>query len=95
MSKNLKRNTQKRIKEAKSCLKVPSRNIKRLKHARQNIFKSLTNSINQNCPEFVVLNKKETFEKLDRKMIDKIKYFEKQGFNTIFYVLVFCTLYSM
>ena len=63
MSKNLKRNTQKRIKEAKSCLKVPSRNIKRLKHARQNIFKSQTNSVNQSCSQFVMLNKKETFEK--------------------------------
>ena len=69
--------------------------MKKLINARQNIFKSLTNSINQNCPEFVVLNKKETFKKLDRKMIDKIKYFEKQGFNTSFYVLVFCTLYSI
>ena len=45
-------------------MKVPSRKMTRLKHARQLIFKSLTNSVNQNCNEFKILNKKETFEKL-------------------------------
>ena len=49
-------------------------------HARQNIFKSLTNSVNQNCPEFIILNKQETFQKLDRNELNKIKNFWKQGF---------------
>ena len=80
MQKSLKRNQQEQSKEAKSCMKVPSRKIRRLEHAKQNIFKSLTNTVNQNCPEFVILNKQETFQKLDRNVIDKIKDFRKQGF---------------
>ena len=76
MSKNCKRNTQTRDKDAKSCVKVPSRKRIRLKNARQNIFKSLTNSVNQNLPEFVLLNKKETFEKLSQKTLGKIKNFK-------------------
>ena len=80
MPKSLKRNQQERSKEAKSCMEVPSRKIRRLEHAKQNIFKSLTNTVNQNCPEFVILNKQETFQKLDRNVIDKIKDFRKQGF---------------
>ena len=79
MPKSLKRNQQVRSKEAKSCMKVPKK-IKRLEHARQNIFKSLTNIVNNNCSEFVMLNKRETFEKLDRNVIDKVKDFRKQGF---------------
>ena len=83
MPKSLKRNQQERSKEAKSCMEVPSRKIRRLEHAKQNIFKSLTNTVNQNCPEFVKLNKKATFEKLDRKMLGKIEGSENEGFNFI------------
>ena len=91
MPKNRKRNTQKRAKEAKSFMEVPSRKITRLEHARQNISKLLTNTFKQNCPEFVMLNKKETVEKLSRKMLIKIKDFRKQGFY--FYFLLIYLLY--
>ena len=80
MPKNLKRNKQERAKEAKSCMKVPSRKMTRLEHARQKIFKSLTNSVKQNCSEFVFLNKQETYKKLDRNELNKIRDFWKQGF---------------
>ena len=80
MPKNLKRNKQKRDKDAKSCMQVPSRKMTRLEHARQKIFKSLTNSVKQNCSEFVFLNKQETYKKLDRNELDKIRDFWKQGF---------------
>ena len=66
MSKNFKRNTQKQAKEAKSCIKVSSRNITRPKHAKQNVLKSLTNAVNQNCSQFVMLNKTETFKNLHK-----------------------------
>ena len=72
MPKNLKRNTQKLTKEAKSCMKKPSRMITRLEHSRQNVFKLLTNPVNQSCHEFVMVNKKATFEKLDIKVFDKV-----------------------
>ena len=52
----------------------------RLEHARQKAFKSLTNSVNNNCSEFVILNKQETYKKLNRNELDKIKDFWKQGF---------------
>ena len=80
MSKNLKRLTQNEAKDEKSCLEEPSRKTTRLEHITKNIFKSLTNPVNQNSPEFVMLNKKATFEKLNGKVFDKVKDFEKQGF---------------
>ena len=84
MSKNFKRNTQKIPEEAKSCLEEPSRKTKSLEYARQKIFKLLTNPVNKNYPEFVVLNKKAIFESLNGKLSNEIKDFEKQGF--VFYV---------
>ena len=79
MSKNLERNSQKRAGEAKSFIKVPSRTMTRLEYARQNIFKSFSVPVNHSCSEFIMLNKKATFEKLDRKMLDKIKDFVTLG----------------
>ena len=70
-------------------MKVPNTKMTRLEHAKQNTFKSLTNSVNNNCSEFVMLNKRDTFEKLNRKVLDKIKDFEKQGFFFTFLVLYF------
>ena len=61
-------------------MKLPSRKITRLEHATRNVFKSLTNPVNQDCPEFVVLNKKATYEKFERKILEKIKGFGNQGF---------------
>ena len=71
MPKNCKRNTQKRDIDAKSCIKDPSRKITRFEHARQNIFKSLTNAVNKNLSEFILLNKRKTFEKLSRETLGK------------------------
>ena len=85
MPKSLKRNKQQRAKEAKSCMKAPTRKMTRLEHARQNIFKSLTNSVDKNLHEFVMLNKHETFQKLDRIVLDKIKDLRKQGFYLFFF----------
>ena len=98
MSKDLKRNMLKPAIEAKSCMKVPSKKTTRLKYTGQNIFKLLTNPSNQNCTEFVMLNKKVIFEKLNRKVFDKVKDFGKQGFlflslNVLY--LTFCKLYNM
>ena len=81
MSKNLKINTLKRAKEPKSCLKVQSSKMAKLEHATQNVLKSITSSVNQNCSEFVLLNKKETIKRLDRRMLDKTKEFDTQGFS--------------
>ena len=80
MSKTFKNNTRKRAKEAECCKEEPSRMKTSLEQARQNIFKSQTNPVNQNYPEFVMLNKKATFEKLNGKVFEKVKDFEKQGF---------------
>ena len=85
MPKYLQRNTQKRVKEAKRFKNVPKRKMSRLEHARQNIFESPTNNLNKNCPEFVMLNKKETFKKLDKEMFDKIKDFSRLGLFFVFF----------
>ena len=83
-----KRNKQKRAKEAKSCMKVPSRKITRLEHARQNTFKLLTNPVNQNCSEFVILNKQEFLQKIDSYALSKIKNFGKQGICFYFFIIL-------
>ena len=85
MPKNLKRNTQKPAKKAKSFENVSSRNMTRLEHARQNIFESPSYNLNRNCPEFVVLNIKATFKKLERKMFNKIKDFSRLGLFCFFF----------
>ena len=79
MPKKRKRNTQKRAKKAKSSIQVPNRRTSTLEHAIQSIFKSITNSVNQNFSEFVMLNKRKTFEKLNSQMVDKFKDFKNQG----------------
>ena len=78
--KNMKRNTQNKSNEAKSCLEELSKKKTRLEHVRQNMLRLLTNPVNLNCPEFVTLNKKAAFEKLDGNVFDKLKDFGKQGF---------------
>ena len=65
--------------DAESCILVPSRKMTRLEHARQSILKLLTKPVNQNCPEFVMLNKKAIFEKVDGKMLNNIKGFGNKG----------------
>ena len=87
MLKNRKRNMQKQANKASSCMKVPTRKMTRLEHARQNIFKSLTNPVNQICSEFVILNKKKILEKLIGKVFKNLKDFGKQGclfFNILY-----------
>ena len=78
--KNMKRNTQNKSNEAKSCLEELSKKKTRLEHVRQNMLRLLTNPVNLNCPEFVMLNKKAAFDKLNGIMFDKLKDFGKQGF---------------
>lgn len=61
-------------------MKVPNINTKILDHDRQSVLKSLKNPVNQNFPEFVILNKKAAFEKFYGKLLNNLKDFEKQGF---------------
>ena len=86
MPKKRKRNTQKRAKKAKSFIEVPNRKTSALEHAIQSIFKLVTNSVNQNFPEFVMLNNRKTFEILNSKMVDKFKDFKNQGY--IFFLIL-------
>ena len=53
-------------------MKVPNTKMTRLEHAKQNVFKSQLNSVNQNCHKFVMLNKRQLCEKLiDKCQIKK------------------------
>ena len=67
MPKNLKRNKQQRAKEAKSCMKVQSKKMTRLEDDILNIFKSLTNTVNRNCPKLL----SQTNEKILKNLIVK------------------------
>ena len=78
MSQSLKRQTQKQAEEAKSCMKVQNR--KEIEYNRHTVFKSQTKPKKNNCKNFVILNKRKTFEKLNRKMFGNIQEFGNQGF---------------
>ena len=80
MTKDLKRSMQKQGRDGKSLMKVANGKQTRHKNARQNILQSLTKIVNQNCHEFVMLNKNATFKNLDRKLLEKMKDITNQGF---------------
>ena len=78
MPQSLQIQTQKYSEEAKSCMKV--KNKKAVKSYRENVMKSQAKQENQNCKNFVTLNKRKTFKKLGGKMLENIEEFENQGF---------------
>ena len=88
MTNNVKRYQQRRVNGAKRYKKVPNRKLTRLEHARQNVTKSVTNTVNQNYPKFVIVNKQETFKKLERNALDKVKDFWKQGFYFYYFIIL-------
>ena len=83
MQQNFLRKTQKQAKEAKRCTKV--QNGKAIEHSRQKVFKSETYPENQNCQNFVILNRRKSFEKFGRKMLENIKEFKNQGITFIYF----------
>ena len=91
MSQRLQPKTQKQAEEAKSCMKV--QNGKDIEHNGQNMFKSQTNPKNQNCQNFVKLNKRKTFEKLSEKILENNEEIGNQGFiylNILVFYIVWC-----
>ena len=78
MLQYLKQKTQKQAEEAKSCMNV--QNGKAIEHNRLNVLKSQTKPENHNCHNFVVLNKRKTFEKLGGKKLENIEEFGRKGF---------------
>ena len=82
MPQNLQKQTQRQAEEAISCNKV--QNVKAIEHNRQNIIKFQTRPENKNGQNFVLLNKRKTFEKLGRKVLDNTVEFENQGFSMLF-----------
>ena len=75
------KNIQKQAEEAKSCMKV--KNGKAIKNNRKNVMKSQTKQGNQNCKNFVTLNKRKIIEKIGGKLLENIEEIEKKG---IFYL---------
>ena len=77
MPQSLQIQTQKYTEEAKNCIKV--KNAKAIENNKENVMKSQTKQENQNCKNFVKLNKEITFVKLSRIMVENIEEFIKQG----------------
>ena len=69
----------KQVEEAKSCMKV--QNGKAIEHNRLNGLNSQSKPESKNCQNFVVSNKRKTFEKFGGKMLEYVKEFGKKGFN--------------
>ena len=78
MSQNLQQQTQKQAEKAESCINV--QNGKKIKHNRLNGFKSQSKPESKNCQNFVVLNKRKTFEKFGGAILEYVKEFGSKGF---------------
>ena len=65
MPQSLQIQTQKYTEEAKNCIKV--KNAKAIENNKENVMKSQTKQENENCKNFVTLNKEKTFEILGNK----------------------------
>ena len=88
MSKSFQKISKQRANNGKTCIKKPERNVTRLESVKQNMFKSLVNPENQNIPDFVLLNKKIFFDKIDRKLVNGIQVLGKKGFTCfLFFIL--------
>ena len=79
MSQNLQQQKQKVTKEAKRRIKIL--NKKATKQNRQNVLKSETKPENQKCHNFVKLNRRKTYDKLEGIFLDIIKEFGNKGYN--------------
>ena len=87
MPQSLQIQTQKYSEEAKSCMKV--KNKKAVKSYRENVMKSQTKQENQNCKNFVTLNKRKTFKKTCWKNVRKHRRIRKSRFYLFKYPLFF------
>ena len=87
MSKNFQNISRKRAIDGKTCIQDPDRKVTKLECVKQNMFKSLVNPENQNIPDFVLLNKKKIFDKIERKIIDDIQVLRIKGFACLLYFL--------
>ena len=76
MPQNLPQKRQKQAKRAKSYKKI--QNGKAIEHSKRKVFKFETNSENQNFQNFVILNRRKSFEKLGGKMLENIKELDNQ-----------------
>ena len=95
MQQKLQQKRQIQAKEAKSFIK--DKNGRTIKHKRQNVFKSHTNPENKTCHNFVILNKRKTFDKYFGKILKNVKEFGHKGFTfyCFYFILMFlfCILY--
>ena len=77
MQQNFRQQMRKQAKEAKSCTNI--QNEKAIVQNRQIVTKSHTIPENENCQNFVALNKRKTIKKLGGKMLQNIKEYGNQG----------------
>ena len=89
MFENFQKISKKRANRGKTCFKVPDRKVTRLECVKQNIFKSLVFSENQKTSEFVLLNKKKTFDNFDYKVVDGILILGKKGYSCLLFFILF------
>ena len=78
MLQNPRQQTQKQAEKAKSCMKV--QNEKEIEYNRLNDITSQSKPVNKNCQNFVVLNKRKTFEKFGGAILEYVKEFGSKGF---------------
>ena len=89
MSKNFQKLSKKRVNGGQTCFKGPYRKVTRLECVRQNMFESLVNPENQNIQGIVLLNEKNIFDQVDRKVVDIFQIFGKKGFDCLLLFMLF------
>ena len=86
MPQSLQQQTHKQAEEVKSCIKV--KNGKKIERNRHNVFYSQTKPENQNCQNFVKLNRRKAFDKLGGRMLHNIEKLRNRGFFFKYYCFV-------
>ena len=89
MSKNFQKLSKKRVNGGQTCFKDLDRKVTRLECVRQNMFKSLVNPENKNIHGIVLLNEKNIFDQVDRKVVDVFQILGKIGFDCLLLFMLF------
>ena len=89
MSKNFQKLSKKRVNGGETYFKDPDRKVTRLESVRENMFKFLVNPKNKIIHGFVLLNEKNIFDQIDRKLVDIFQILGKKGFNCLLLFILF------
>ena len=88
MSKTSQNISRKRANDGKISIKIFDKRVTRLEYVKQNMFKSLVETENQNIPDFVLLNKETNIYQIEKKVVEDIQDLGVKGFTCLLFSIV-------